>query len=133
MLIHFKKNYLLSILFLSFSLFFSTTSWAKNWYEGGTLNDSNAISWQRADYDNKLASCADLIATLYNKELLAPKVRRKIRKIDDFKPYAEQLVKQLDEAFKPEPDIKKNERMYSNQGVASSALMIMLMNDWVKK
>lgn len=98
-----------------------------NWYEGGTLHSSNALEWQKASYKNKLASSADFLATTWKKNKLKPK----IGSIDDLKPLAEQLVKDLDAAFKPDADAEINKQLFTNQGTASTAVMLMMLNGWL--
>lgn len=41
----------------------------------------------------------------------------KINTVDDFRPFAESLVANLNAAFKKSPDHKKNEQMFANQKV----------------
>lgn len=71
------------------------------------------------------------IAGLYSKNLLSDDISRKIKSVDDFKPYAAELVKQLDSAFKPEPKKSENEKMFANQTVKSTAMMLMIMMKWI--
>ena len=47
-----------------------------NWYEGGTLHNATVNQWKEATYENKLATCADFVASIdknisSEKELLA--------------------------------------------------------------
>lgn len=101
------------------------------WYEGGTLHGGSGLDWQQATHANKLATSADLLASLWQKDKLSPEVRRPLRNIDDFKPLAEQLVAELDDAFAPEPDQHANRQMFANQGVADSAIMVMALKGWI--
>ncbi len=110
----------------------SSSALANSWYQGGTLHEANALTWQKASQQNKLATCADFIAGLYSKELLSPEISSKMKSVDDFKPYASELVKQLDAAFAPEADPVKNKKMFSNQSVKSTAMMIIIMMKWVE-
>ncbi|HGM5299650.1 hypothetical protein ACMFFK_09670 [Serratia marcescens] len=110
----------------------SSAAHADNWYQGGTLHNANALTWQKASQKDKLATCADFIAGLYSKELLSPEISSKMKSVDDFKPYASELVKQLDAAFAPETDPVKNKKMFSNQSVKSTAMMIIIMMKWVE-
>lgn len=109
----------------------SNSALANSWYQGGTLHEANALMWQKSSQQNKLATCADFIAGLYSKKLLSDDISRKIKSVDDFKPYAAELVKQLDSAFKPEPKKAENEKMFANQTVKSTAMMLMIMMKWV--
>ncbi|MGK0684485.1 hypothetical protein ACSFC0_03670 [Serratia marcescens] len=130
---HKTPNIYVKLIALLVSIFaFSTTSaFATNWYEGGTLHDASAITWQKATQQNKLATCADFVAGLYSKKLLSPEISSNINSVDDFKPYATELVKQLDTAFKPEPKKAEDEKMFANQTVKSTAMMLMIMMKWV--
>ncbi|MET5232298.1 hypothetical protein WHX03_17100 [Serratia marcescens] len=110
----------------------SSAANADNWYQGGTLHDANALVWQKASPKDKLATCADFIAGLYSKNLLSAEISNKMKSVDDFKPYASELVKQLDAAFAPEADSAKNKKMFSNQSVKSTAMMIIIMMKWVE-
>lgn len=121
----------LSLTFLIF-IFFTNTAFAEKWFEGGNLHNANALTWQKATPENKLATCADFIAGLYSKELLAPEINRKIKSVDDFEPYASELAKQIDDAFTPESDPAKNKEMFTNQSVKSTAMMLMIMMQWVQ-
>lgn len=122
---------LIAFLFTVFLVFNTNTAFASNWYQGGTLHEASALTWQKATPQNKLATCADFIAGLYSKELLVPEISGKMKSVDDFKPYAAELVKQLDAAFSPESDPAKNKEMFSNQTVKSTAMMLMIMMKWV--
>lgn len=42
----------------------------QKWYEGGTLQNASAITWQSASYRNKLATCADFVAAMWQKLIL---------------------------------------------------------------
>lgn len=120
------------ILFLAILAINANSAFAKDWYQGGTLHEANAISWQKATQQDKLATCADFIAGMYSKDLLVPEISEKMKSVNDFKPYASELVKQLDAAFAPESDPAKNKMMFTNQTVKSTAMMLMIMMKWVK-
>lgn len=119
-------------IFLAIFAISSNSALANNWYQGGTLHEANALTWQKSTQQNKLATCADFIAGLYSKDLLAPEISGKMKSVDDFKPYASELVKQLDAAFAPESDPVKNKKMFTNQTVKSTAMMLMIMMKWVQ-
>ncbi|MDI3200632.1 hypothetical protein QK324_21695 [Serratia ureilytica] len=133
-LINFRMEFFLKYSFFVFVVMMvigSNTAFANSWYQGGTLHEANALMWQKASQQNKIATCADFIAGLYSKNLLSDDISRKIKSVDDFKPYAAELVKQLDSAFKPEPKKSENEKMFANQTVKSTAMMLMIMMKWV--
>lgn len=39
---------------------------SNNWYAGGTLHKSTILEWKKATEQNKLATCADFMATVDN-------------------------------------------------------------------
>ena len=102
------------------------------WYEGGTLHSANALEWQAATYENKLATCADVIASLWSKKLLSNEIANSITSMDSMRPLAEELVRELDDATKPHPDPETNRQIYVNQKVSSFASMIIIMKGWNK-
>ncbi|CAI2121938.1 Uncharacterised protein [Serratia fonticola] len=107
-------------------------AYAKNWYQGGTLHEANAIEWQNAKQENKLATSADFIAGIYSKGLLVPEISNKIKSVDDFKPYAVELTNQLDAAFERDPNPAQNKKTFTNQSVKSTAMMLMIVMAWVE-
>lgn len=110
----------------------SMPSKAAEWYEGGTLHQGNGLDWQQASYENKLATAGDLIAAAYTRKKLSPELQKAISGTDDMKVMAQELVKQLDEAFKAEPNAEENRKLFSNQQVAYFAAMIMAMSGWLE-
>lgn len=105
---------------------------AAEWYEGGTLHKANALQWQKASDADKLATCSDLVAAMYTSKSFKPELQRTIKEIDDLKPLAEELVKALDKAFQKDPDVKNNAKIFTNQKVADTAAMLMLLMGWFK-
>lgn len=53
--------------FVAIMVISSNVAFANSWYQGGTLHEANALTWQKASQQNKLATCADFIAGLYSK------------------------------------------------------------------
>ncbi|MEZ9233274.1 hypothetical protein AB4259_19560 [Vibrio amylolyticus] len=109
----------------------STTSPApeasQNWYDGGGLQTENALVWQKASYQQKLATAADIYAHFYQNNNLAPAISSTIKGVDDLKPYAESLVLNIDEAYSAASTVEENEKMYSNQKVAETAVLLLTM------
>lgn len=103
----------------------------KAWFEGGTLQDANALAWQTADYENKLATAGDFVAALYNKKSFTPETMKKINNMDDIKILSRLLVKQLDDAFMPDPNPETNKMMFTNQKVSDTAVLVMLAAKWL--
>ncbi|CQJ05675.1 hypothetical protein OP862_05510 [Yersinia massiliensis] len=96
------------------------------------MHEANALEWQEATQENKLATCADFIVGVYSKKLLAPELNKKIKSVDDFKPYASELAWQLNDAFTPESNPVENKKTFANQSVKSTAMMLMIMMQWVQ-
>jgi len=105
---------------------------SSKWYEGGTLHKANALQWQKAEKADKIATCADLIATLHANNSFKSELQQSIRNVDDVKPWAEELTKALDEAFKVNPDPKTNESLFINQKVSDTAVLLMTVTGWLK-
>ncbi|PHM65711.1 hypothetical protein Xsto_01863 [Xenorhabdus stockiae] len=121
------------LLSITLALFLLTgVAHAAEWYEGGNLHKSNAIAWQKANEKNKVATCADFIAGMWVDGKLTDKISTEIKDIDDIKPYAELLASQLDDAFSPDPDAKKNQQIFENQTVSSFAAMTMVLMGWLQ-
>ena len=102
------------------------------WYEGGTLHKKNAITWQKASQRNKLATCADFVAALWQNKIFKPSLQNSIRSMNDLKPLAKELVVQLDEAFKKFPNADKNQNIYANQKVDDTVKLLLILMDWCK-
>ncbi len=105
---------------------------APQWYEGGTLHEATGLDWQKATYADKLATAGDILARLNNVGSLSPQIAGRVNEIDDYKPLAAELVTQLDDAFAPDPDPAQNERMFANQTVKETSVMVMAMMGWVQ-
>ncbi|WP_286985963.1 hypothetical protein [Halomonas sp.] len=102
-----------------------------HWYEGGSLHAESALAWQDADYENKLATAGDMIATAFSQGMLKDSIASKINGMDDIRSLAEELVNQLDEAFSPEEDPDLNRQLFANQKVNETAVMVLMMMGWV--
>lgn len=105
---------------------------ADAWYEGGTLHQANALQWQKASDADKLATCSDLVAAIYKNKSFKPELQQAIKSVDDFRPLAEELVKALNGAFKEDPDTKSNAKIFTNQKVPDTAVMLMMLMGWLK-
>ena len=56
---------------------------------------------------------------------------RSIDGIEDMRPYAEKLARQLDDAFKPAFSADENRRLFTNQEVSAFAVLTMSLMGWV--
>ena len=102
------------------------------WYEGGTLHNVSAIEWQQASYENKLATCADFISSMWIEKLLKPSLQNQIKTMDDMQVLAQELVTQMDAAMKESTDSEENRVLYTNQKVSDIASLLMISMGWVK-
>lgn len=103
-----------------------------HWYEGGTLSGAGAIEWQKATPENKLASCADMLAKLWMGGRLAPNLAGRIHTVDDLQEPARQLRQGLDKAFIGDPDPKMNAKTLTNQTVSETAIVVLSLMHWLK-
>ena len=108
----------------------STT--VKKWYEGGTLHNAGALEWQKANHGDKLATCSDFVAKLWEREDFKPSIRNSIHSVEDMRPYAQELVDFLDAATRKGPDPDKNRMLYTNQKVSEMAAIGIVMMQWGK-
>jgi len=102
------------------------------WYEGGNLIQAGALEWQEATPQNKVASSSDIIAKLYQDNMLKSDIQKSIRTVDDFKPLASQLALCIEKSTEKDPDPVTNKRMYANQKVVSMATFCLLSMGWLK-
>ncbi|MFP3154425.1 hypothetical protein LQZ18_08350 [Lachnospiraceae bacterium ZAX-1] len=91
------------------------------WYEGGTLHKSSISEWKSADYDNKLATCADFIVASRDS------LNFKITDVDFVKPYAVELVAFLDSAVAGDDA----EQLYRGSTISDLAVMGMFFMEWI--
>lgn len=99
----------------------------KHWYDDATLIHASALEWQEASYENKLATAGNIYAVFWNNKKLSNKVMKTITSVDSLKPWSENLVTQLDTAFKKDPDPEKNKMLFTNQKVGDTAVLLMTM------
>jgi hypothetical protein len=104
----------------------------QKWYEGGTLHKKSALAWQTASKKDKLATCADFVATMWQNGDLKPSIANRLTTVDDVRPYAQELVEFLDAAFKPNRDPEKNRKLFTNQAVSSTSAIGMARMGWTK-
>lgn len=102
------------------------------WYENGGLHDKSALDWQIAPYKQKLATAADIYAHFYQKKQLTPAIAARIESVDDLRPYAENLVSALNEAFEKKATKEENQKMYANQTVSETSILLLTMQGHIK-
>lgn len=117
------------------ALFLSQAVLAAEWYEGGTLHKANALEWQQATEANKLATVSDFVAGIYNRNGFKPEIQAAIKSggMPAIKVLSEKLVQELNVAFAPESDPEQNRQLFTNQKVADSAVMIMVISGFIGK
>ena len=121
----------LMIAMLTLALYTGTPAAAQQWYSGGTLHNKTALDWQVADSHDKLATCGDFIAKVWEGGSFKEEIQDKIHGVDDMRPYAVELVAFLDAATKKESNKRRNTQMYANQTVSDLATAGMVMMGWV--
>lgn len=119
------------VTFLAFLLFVCNCALAAQWYQGGTLHDKSALDWQQANHANKLATAGDFIAVMWKKDNLIPRISRQLHGVNDIRPFAEELVRQMDDATKPDGNPQTNRKMFANLGVGEIAVMTMMLMGWL--
>ncbi|WP_204150425.1 hypothetical protein [Leptolyngbya sp. CCY15150] len=102
------------------------------WYEGGTLHNAGALEWQQASYENKLATCADFVSSMWEEKSLKPSIQNQIKSMDDIRTLAQELVTQMDAAMEEKSNPEENEQIYANQKVSDIAVILMLSMNWLK-
>lgn len=104
-----------------------------NWYEGGTLHEASALEWQQAADANKLATAGDLFAILVQNGHISSTITSQISGVGDLRRFAQELANQLDDAFEPESNPEDNQRMFANQKVNETAVLLMGIMGWIKQ
>lgn len=102
------------------------------WYEGGTLHNAGAFEWQQASYENKLATCANFVSSMWEKKLLKPSIQNQIKSMDDIRVIAQELSTQMDAAMEERANPEENRQIYTNQKVSDIAALLMMSMGWIK-
>lgn len=76
----------------------SLSAYAAEWYEGGTLKDTQGSEWLHASEENKIASAGELLIDMYDIDMLDTVMYPGVESVDDLRPYAERLVMYTDKA-----------------------------------
>lgn len=101
----------------------------RKWYEGGTLHKATGVEWRKADADNKLATCSDFLAKLWEAKRLSGKLTLTVKTIDDLKAPAADCVEAVDKAYESPED--GAEDVMATQDVATVALLAMTMMGFI--
>lgn len=70
------------------------------WYEKGDLHEKIIAQWRRADYDNKLATCAGILAIYWRNNKTTIPIN-----MDNIKDYAKILVQDVDTTIQKVPGL----------------------------
>ncbi|QDU97459.1 hypothetical protein [Lignipirellula cremea] len=103
---------------------------AKLWYGHGSLHQKTALDWQQASVDDKLGTCADLLALTWMQKDLMPSIQEKIRSVNDLRPYAEELVAYVDQATVRLPDEAANRAKFGDMQVMMIVARGMEEKNW---
>ena len=93
------------------------------------------MEWQQATEANRLATVSDVVAGIYNKNGFTPEIQAAIKSggMPAIKVLSEKLVQELNIAFAPDSDPEQNRQLFTNQKVADSAVMVMLISGLIGK
>lgn len=87
----------------------NTRTTSNKWYEGGTLLDKTGREWQAAPYADKLATCGDMVASLWIENALKPSMQSSLDSVDELKQLAEKLVAFIDAEVTRNPSASANQ------------------------
>lgn len=88
------KRKIMALLFISFFISCGQNSKTPDWTEGGTLHKATVAEWNNADENNKLATCADFVASIKSNK------NEKYTSIDQMKADAIDMKNCIDETTK---------------------------------
>jgi len=92
----------------------------------------NALLWQEAGYDVKLATCNALTAAMWKQKMFKPEIQRQILSTEELKVYSVALLKALDKAFLKDPDPVRNRRMFEGERIEPTAVRLAQLLGWLK-
>ena len=114
-----------------FLLLVLSPTFAKEWYEGGTLHKAKAEAWCKADYGNKLATAGDWLASIWKNKKFTVEIQQQLTDsgIAGLKIMADHLVENIAAAICNKdtsiPEIK-------GEQVATVSAMLIMMMGWLK-
>ncbi|ALS32741.1 hypothetical protein PTRA_a1543 [Pseudoalteromonas translucida KMM 520] len=99
-----------------------------SWYDSSAteLVSKKASDWHKATDSQKLSASADIIYTVWKDGKLKPKISNKIKSVDDIKPFANGLAKELDKAFDGSPS-----ETGANPAIKEGAVTLLVLNGWI--
>ena len=107
---------------------FSGTAVAAEWYEGGSLHGATIDEWRKAAPENKLATCGDFIAALYQSQHL----NLPITSVDSIKPYAQELADFIDSATEEDENDETFNEHINSQTVENFVINGALIMGWIE-
>lgn len=107
---------------------FASMAIAQQWYEGGTLHDASLQEWKQATPENKLATIADMVSAVYNRESFVPLIQNTISngRMSAIKKISQTLVGQMDQLAN-DPTISATDHV-----VVQAILMLMMSNEMLR-
>ncbi|ENB4393856.1 hypothetical protein ABHP78_003075 [Vibrio cholerae] len=97
------------------------------WYQGTSIQDKTLSNWNSATYEVKLVTAANVYAYFYGEQKLSPTITSKLKTMDDLKPYAQWLVKSVDEVAS-----SKEGNLISNQKISETMVMLLTLEGHIK-
>ncbi|WKD23582.1 hypothetical protein NDQ71_00275 [Pseudoalteromonas sp. KG3] len=91
-----------------------------------SYGEMNGTNWVSYTSDQKLAISANILAHFWTEETLSPNIKNSIKKMDDLKPYAKELVVALDEFY-----IGGDQQLTANQSLSQTAVMLLTLMKWI--
>jgi hypothetical protein len=97
-----------------------------------TVQNTGALDWQKASHENRLAVAEVIIYAMQEADMLRPEISHKISSQGAIKIYSEELRSAIDGAFEPLPNAVENEKMFVNQSVKETAVILATMMGWLR-
>lgn len=90
---------------------------------------NNAIDWQKAAYNDRLSFCKDIVERAWRKSLFTAAIQDDLNTVNSL---PEELLTELNIAFKAGDTVGINEQIYANQIIGDTAILLMTMKGWLK-
>jgi len=101
----------------------------KEWYAHDiklSYGEMNGKNWASYTSDQRLAISANVLAHFWTEKTLSPKIMNNIKKMDDLKPYANELTAELDEFY-----LGGDQQLTANQPLSESAVILLKLKKWI--
>jgi hypothetical protein len=103
---------------------------AREWYQGGTLHNKTVREWRAANDADKLATCADFVARIWDGKKFKPSIQQGLHTPEDMKPYAIELVSFINAYVREHPDDLALKIDKSNEPITEIAALGMVGMGW---